>query len=263
MLQPEAIISRNGTDRRDRGGAVALTVVDPVGSGLVASISHPGGNLTGLSLGVTPETSAKMVQLLIEAVPGLNRLGVLWNSGNPGSRLYLDAVRQVARSLRLSLEANDVRRAEDLDVSFRALHGSVEGLIVFPESLLWTYRRQIVDASRAERLASIFGYRDAAVIGALMSRNPDHPRSSRRRSSDQWLSRGGLHSRPHPPVPGQPLIAERADDVEDIKRCEPRWCAFSIPRTTRAVEGGADRLASLLEDGVRVDGQDRSTVVFS
>jgi ABC-type uncharacterized transport system substrate-binding protein len=152
---------------------VALAVVDPVGSGLAASLPHPGGNLTGFSLEVTPETNAKMLQLLIEADPAVTRAGVLWNSANPGSGVYLDAVRQVAASLRVAVEAYDVRRGEDLDVTFRSLNGHVDGLVVFPEGLLWTYRRQIVDAARAARLPTIFGYRNAAEIGGLMSYGPD------------------------------------------------------------------------------------------
>lgn len=152
---------------------VALAVVNPVGSGLAASISHPGGNLTGFSLEVTPETNAKMLQLLHEAAPKITRVGVLWNSANPGSRFYLEAVEQAAQSEGLTLNAYDVRRAEDIDGVFRSLRGNVEGLIVFPEGLLWTYRRKIVDASREAQLATIFGYRDAAEMGALMSYGPD------------------------------------------------------------------------------------------
>ena len=152
---------------------VALAVVDPVGSGLVASIPHPGSNLTGFSLEVTPETNAKMLQLLHEAIPKITRIGVLWNSANPGSRFYLDAVEHAAQSLEITLKAYDVRRAEDIDVAFHSLHGAVEGLIVFPEGLLWTYRRHIVDAAQEAQLATIFGYRGAVEMGALMSYGPD------------------------------------------------------------------------------------------
>jgi putative ABC transport system substrate-binding protein len=152
---------------------VALAVVNPVGGGLVASIPHPGGNLTGFSLEVTPETNAKMVQLLHEAVPDITRMGVLWNSANPGSRFYLDAVENAAQSLKITLKACDVQKAEDIDVAFRSLHGSVEGLIVFPEGLLWTNRNHIVQAAREVQLATIFGYRGAVEMGALMSYGPD------------------------------------------------------------------------------------------
>jgi putative tryptophan/tyrosine transport system substrate-binding protein len=129
--------------------------------------------LTGFSLEVTPETNAKMLQILHEAAPKLTRIGALWNSGNPGSRLYLDAVRHAAQSLEINFEGYDVRRAEDIDVVFQSLRKNIEGLIIFPEGLLWTYRRRIVDAAREIRLATIFGYRDGAEMGGLMSYGPD------------------------------------------------------------------------------------------
>jgi ABC-type uncharacterized transport system substrate-binding protein len=110
---------------------------------------------------------------LIEAVPAVTQVGVLWNSANPGSSFYLDAVHQAAQRLRVGMEAYDVRRAEDVDVTFQTLDGRVGGLVVFPEPLLWTNRRHIVDAANAERLPTIFGYRDAAEIGGLMSYGPD------------------------------------------------------------------------------------------
>jgi putative tryptophan/tyrosine transport system substrate-binding protein len=88
---PAALAAKAATSRIP---IVALAVVDPVGSGLAASLPHPGGNLTGFSLEVTPETNAKMIQLLIEADPAITWVGALWNSSNPGSTVYLDAMRQ-------------------------------------------------------------------------------------------------------------------------------------------------------------------------
>jgi putative ABC transport system substrate-binding protein len=167
---PPAVAAKKATARIP---IVALAVVNPVGGGLAASIAHPAGNLTGFSLEVTPETNAKMLELLHEAAPKITRIGALWNSANPGSRFYLDAVLRAAQSVNLTLNAYDVRRVEDIDVAFQSLRGSVEGLIVFPEGLLWTYRRQIVDAAREAQLATIFGYRDAVQMGALMSYGPD------------------------------------------------------------------------------------------
>jgi putative ABC transport system substrate-binding protein len=93
---------------------VALGVNNPVSAGLAASIAHPAGNLTGFALEVTPETNAKMVELLHEAASKIIRIGVLWNSAIPDSRIYRDAAEQAARSLNVALHAYDVRRAEDI-----------------------------------------------------------------------------------------------------------------------------------------------------
>jgi putative ABC transport system substrate-binding protein len=122
---PAALAAKNATSLIP---IIALAVVDPVGSGLAESLSHPGGNVTGFSLEISPQTNAKMIQLLSEAVSGVGRVGVLWNSANPGSRIYLDALRDAAEPLRVILKVHDVRRAEDIDVAFQALEGSVEGL---------------------------------------------------------------------------------------------------------------------------------------
>jgi putative tryptophan/tyrosine transport system substrate-binding protein len=145
---------------------------NPVAAGLAASIARPAGNLTGFAMDVTPETNAKMLELLHEAAPKIIRVGALWNSAMPDSRIYLDAAEQAARSLNVALNAYDVRRAEDIDVVFHALRGSVDGLIVFPQSL-WTYRQYMVDAAREAQLPAIFGYRDTVEMGALMSYGPD------------------------------------------------------------------------------------------
>ena len=112
-------------------------------------------------------------RFLPEADRAVTRVGVLWNSANPGSGVYLDAMRQMADSLKVAITAYDVRRAEDIDLAFRSLNGQVDGLAVFPEGLLWTHRRQIVENARGARLPTIFGYRDAAEIGGLMSYGPD------------------------------------------------------------------------------------------
>jgi putative ABC transport system substrate-binding protein len=143
-----------------------------VAAGLVASIAHPAGNLTGFDLEVTPEINAKMLELLHEAAPKIIRIGALWNSATPDSRICLDAAERAARSLNVALNAYDVRRDEDIDVVFHALRGSVDALIVFPQSL-WTYRHHLVDATREAQLPAIFGYRDTIEMGALMTYGPD------------------------------------------------------------------------------------------
>jgi ABC-type uncharacterized transport system substrate-binding protein len=152
---------------------IAFAVVDPVGSGLAESLSRPGGNVTGFSLESTPQTNAKMIQILKAALPGVKRIGVLWNSANPGSRVYLDAVHDAAEPLGVVLKVHDVRRPEDIDLALQALEGNAEGLIVFPEPLMWTQRQHIVDKARAARLPTIYGWRAATEIGGFMSYGPD------------------------------------------------------------------------------------------
>lgn len=151
---------------------VALGVNNPVSAGLATSIAHPADNVTGFTLELTPETNAKMVELLYEAAPKIIRISVICNSAIPDGRIYLDAAERAARSLNIALNAYDVGRTEDIDVVFRALRGSVDGLVVYPQGL-WTYRQRMVDAAREAQLPAIFGYRDTVEMGALMSYGPD------------------------------------------------------------------------------------------
>jgi putative ABC transport system substrate-binding protein len=124
-------------------------------------------------LEVTPETNVKMLQLLREAIPDATRLAVLWNSANPGSEFYLDVVRKAAKPLNVALEVRDVNQQDDVAIAFRSLKGNVNSLVIFPQPLLRTYRRLVVDEARTTGLPTIFGYRDAAEIGGLMSYGPD------------------------------------------------------------------------------------------
>jgi putative ABC transport system substrate-binding protein len=145
---------------------VALGVNNPVSAGLATSIAHPADNVTGFTLELTPETNAKMVELLYEAAPKIIRIGVICNSAIPDGRIYLDAAERAARSLNIALNAYDVRRTEDIDVVFRALRGSVDGLVVCPQGL-WTYRQRMIDAAREAQLPAIFGYRDTVEMERL------------------------------------------------------------------------------------------------
>ena len=93
------------------------TANEPVGSGLVASLARPGGNATGLSMQQT-DLAGKRLELLREIVPGLRRLGVLINAGNPGAALDRDQVRAAASTLGLEVVIKDIERAEEIAPAF-------------------------------------------------------------------------------------------------------------------------------------------------
>jgi ABC-type uncharacterized transport system substrate-binding protein len=152
---------------------VALALVDPVQFGLADSLGRPGGNLTGLSEDVSPETSVKMIQLLRDAVPSVVRVGVLWHSANPGSAVFREAMHNATYPTGISLKFQDVQQAVDIQPTISALASNIDGLVVFTESFMWTYRREIVEAVKAARVPTIHGFRDSAEIGGLMSYGPD------------------------------------------------------------------------------------------
>lgn len=93
---------------------------DPVGTGFVASLARPGGNITGLTI-LAPEISGKRLELLKEAVPGLSRVALLWNPDVRGAVLDYKETEKAARSLRLALQSVEVDRAEDLDRAFAVI----------------------------------------------------------------------------------------------------------------------------------------------
>jgi putative ABC transport system substrate-binding protein len=102
---------------------------DPVANGLVASLARPGGNVTGLSNQQT-DLTGKRVQLLREAVPGLRRLAILGNPGNPAIVIEMGEAQAAARMLGLDVATYEIRRAEDITPAFEALKGRVDALYV-------------------------------------------------------------------------------------------------------------------------------------
>jgi putative ABC transport system substrate-binding protein len=115
---------------------------DPVANGLVASLARPGGNATGLSNQQT-DLTGKRVQLLREAVPGLRRLAILGNPGNPAIVIEMGEAQAAARMLGLDVATYEIRRAEDITSAFEALKGRVDALYVAGDPLTNTNRVRI------------------------------------------------------------------------------------------------------------------------
>src|SRR5262249_28015016 len=108
---------------------------DPVNAGLVASLAHPGGNITGLSIQQT-DLASKRLELLREVVPGLRRLAIMSNADNPGSVLEMGDVLTTARTLGLDVVTLEIRRAEDIAPAFQALKGRADALYVCNDPLV-------------------------------------------------------------------------------------------------------------------------------
>jgi putative tryptophan/tyrosine transport system substrate-binding protein len=141
---------------------------DPVGTGLVASLARPGGNATGLSLQQT-ETAGKRLELLREVVPGLGRLAILANVGNPKAVLEMGEVQTAARTLGLEVITLEIRRGADIVPAFEALKGRAEALYVVLDPLVNTHRIRINTLAMAARLPTVHGSREGVEAGGLMS----------------------------------------------------------------------------------------------
>ena len=148
---------------------VMASAGDPVGSGLVASLARPGGNVTGLSL-LVPELGGKRLQLLKEVVPGVSRVAVLWNAANPYPVLVWRQTEAAARALGVHLQSLDVRGPDDLEGAFAAAtRGRAGALITVEDPLTFGQRKRIVDFAARARLPAMYGFREFVDAGGLMS----------------------------------------------------------------------------------------------
>jgi putative tryptophan/tyrosine transport system substrate-binding protein len=144
-------------------------VADPVGSGLVASLAHPGGNITGWThLGL--ELRAKYLDLLKEAVPGAIRFGVLWNPANQVHRPSLKIIEAAAQALKVELYPVGARDPKELESAFSALaEKRVEALTVFPDGMFLAQAPLIIALAARSRLPAMYGVREFAEAGGLMA----------------------------------------------------------------------------------------------
>ena len=152
---------------------------DPVGTGLVASLARPGGNVTGLSNQV-PDLAGKRLELLREIVPGLGRLAILANVGNPLVVLDMREVQATARTLGLEVITLEIRRGEDIVPAFEALNGHEEALYVVFDALVNTHRIRINTLALAARLPTMHMFREGVEVGGLMSYGANFPDMYRR-----------------------------------------------------------------------------------
>jgi putative ABC transport system substrate-binding protein len=151
---------------------VALDLeTDPVASGLVGSLARPGGNLTGLFLDL-PELNGKLLQLLKEAIPGITRVAVLWDSAM--DRVPLRATEVAARSLGLQLHIVEVRGPNEFERAFKeAISQRASAFIVMQSPLLYFHRAQIAELAIKQHLPTITIMPSFAEAGHLMSYGPN------------------------------------------------------------------------------------------
>ena len=167
---PTALAAKNATRTIP---IVFVTAGDPVGSGLVAGIARPGGNITGLSL-LAPEIVAKQLQLLKEAVPQASRVAVLSNPANPYTALMVKETEAAARSLGMWVQLLGVRGADAFDSAFSAVtKGRASALFVLFDPFLFAHRTRIAEFANKNRLPAMYPHREYAETGGLMAYGAD------------------------------------------------------------------------------------------
>jgi putative tryptophan/tyrosine transport system substrate-binding protein len=177
------VLAAPGTDLSDAAKNATTTIpvvmgasADPVEKGLVASLAHPGGNVTGMAF-MSPQLSPKRLELLKEAIPGVVRVAVLWDPTY--SDMDFKALQAAASALELQILSLEVRGAEEIDKAIRAATAA-QALVVTPSRFTFTYRQRILDLANANHLPTIASWRYFADTGGLIIYGPNLPDMFRR-----------------------------------------------------------------------------------
>jgi putative tryptophan/tyrosine transport system substrate-binding protein len=186
QLQPDVVLTLGEPGARAMKQATnTIPIVfaahgDPVGTRLVASFAHPGGNVTGVSE-MAPELAGKRVELLKLAIPTAARIGAIWNAGDQAmAREYGEAL-VGAEALGIELQNLGIRAPEDVDGAYQAaLDGHLDGVVVILDSLIVRSRDRLVELSTRSRVPTISGDSTFAAAGGLMAYGPNIVRQFQR-----------------------------------------------------------------------------------
>jgi putative ABC transport system substrate-binding protein len=182
------VTSGQGATRAAANATTTIPIVmvaseDPVGTGLVASLVRPGGNITGTSALAT-DLSGKRLELLKEAVPTLSRVPVLWNAASSAMTLRFEQIQVAARALGVTLQPLGVRDANDVDSALAAMtQERPDALFTITDVLTAAPTRRIVDFAAKSQLPTMFEYRGPVAAGGLMAYGPSLADQHRRTAS--------------------------------------------------------------------------------
>jgi putative ABC transport system substrate-binding protein len=157
---------------------VFVASIDPVATGVVASLARPGGNVTGFA-GIHSDLMGKRLELLREAVPRLSRVALLAQAANPGNAEYIKQAELAARALKIQLQILTVRDPGDFERTFTEAR-SAHGLVQLDDVIFTSHRRQVVELAARYHLAAMYGFREFVDAGGLMAYGPDYPHLYRR-----------------------------------------------------------------------------------
>jgi putative ABC transport system substrate-binding protein len=159
---------------------VMIAVGDPVGTGIVPSLSQPGGNITGVT-SIAPEMEGKRLELLREVVPSVSSIAVLWNAANPIQVIQEKQVRASAHVLKMKVLSRPVHTKEEIDEALGTIvRERPDALLVLADRLLLHHRAYLMDFAIHQRLPGVHAYRELIEAGGLMSYGPSYEDMHRR-----------------------------------------------------------------------------------
>jgi putative ABC transport system substrate-binding protein len=178
-LKVDVIVSfgtQGVTAAKNATGAIPIVMIavrDPVGTGLIASLARPGGNVTGVSGYAGLESVAKQLALLKETVPKIRRMAILSNPANAYHQLAIREVNVAARSLGVQLQLLEARGPNEFDGAFAAMAKErVGALLVLSDVIFNSHRTRLADLAARSRLPAAYGVRESVEAGGLMSYGP-------------------------------------------------------------------------------------------
>jgi putative ABC transport system substrate-binding protein len=159
---------------------VMISASDPVGTGLVSSLAHPGGNVTGLS-SLAEGPSAKGLELLTQTVPGMTRVGVLMAPNAPTHPTYLREIKTAGQRIGIAVLGVEARGRDEIERAFAALtKARAQGLIVLPSPVTVTHQMQIVELAAKHRLPAMYPWLEFTESGGLMAYSTNRTEMFRR-----------------------------------------------------------------------------------
>ncbi|WP_426614838.1 ABC transporter substrate-binding protein [Bradyrhizobium sp. McL0616] len=176
------LVTVGGDSARKATSTIPIVVAlmsDPVGTGLVASLARPGGNITGMSIQST-DLAGKRIELIKEAIPALRRFAILAYVEYAGTMLDVAAIHSASKRVGLEVVTIPIHRANDIEPALASLDPQIQAVYVPPNILVNTNRILINELARQRRLPTMHGFREYVVSGGLMSYGPNTPNLFRR-----------------------------------------------------------------------------------
>ncbi|TSA18017.1 MAG: ABC transporter substrate-binding protein [Betaproteobacteria bacterium] len=175
-LKPDVIVTGSNpviAAVREATATIPLVMTgsrDPVGSGFIASLARPGGNITGVASDPSPEFFGKHVELLKEMMPRASRIAVLWNPAAPAADTYRKAAERAASKLGLAMLSAPIHGRDELDGTFATMaRKRIEAIVVQGGPVLFTARAQVIQLATKHRLPGVFYAREFVELGGLAS----------------------------------------------------------------------------------------------